>query len=136
MGCLIEETNEDFSMIQWKIFITWFGLYAFSALRRKNEGAFKKNIVYVIELALKFSPLPLSVQRKKLRDAEALYQQVRRCMENGQTRLLELTCEQVEDKKLTVLGGEILAVQVYEKTAASGGIKRPGFSFDSWFYGN
>ncbi len=85
--------------------------------------------MYVIELALKLSPLPLSVQRKELRDAEALYQRVRKCMETGQPRLLELTCEQVEDKKLTVLSGEVLAAQMYEKTAASGGSKRPGFSF-------
>ena len=40
------------------------------------------------------SPLPLSVQRKELRDAEALYQQVRRAMENGQSRLLELIAKQ------------------------------------------
>ncbi len=87
--------------------------------------------MYVIELALKLSPLPLSVQRKQLGDAESLYKQVRHCMEKGNTRLLELTCELVEDKKLTVLGSEISAVQMYEKTAAAGGSKRPGFSFEA-----
>ena len=39
--------------------------------------------VYVIELALKLSPLPLSVQRKELKDAESLYQQIRQCLEKG-----------------------------------------------------
>ena len=87
--------------------------------------------MYVIELALKFSPLPLSVQRKKLGDAQALYNKVRQCMEREQPKLLELTCEQVEDKKLTVLTSEVLAVQIYEKTAATGGTKRPGFSFEA-----
>ena len=86
--------------------------------------------MYVIELALKFSPLPLSVQRKNLGDAQALYNNVRQCIERGQQRLLELTCEKVESKKLTVLAQEILAVQMYEKTAATGGTKRPGFSFE------
>ena len=85
--------------------------------------------MYVIELALKFSPLPLSVQRKNLGDAQALYNNVRQCMERGQQRLLELTCEKVESKKLTVLAQDILAVQIYEKTGATGGSKRPGFSF-------
>ena len=87
--------------------------------------------MYVIELALKLSPFPLSVQRKEIRDAEALYQKVRQCMEKGHPRLLELTCEKVEGKKLTVLVQDIVAVQIYEKTSATGGTKRPGFSFES-----
>ena len=87
--------------------------------------------MYVIELALKLSPLPLSVQRKKIGDAQSLYNKVRQCMEKGEPRLLELTCEKVESKKLTVLAQEILAVQVYEKTGATGGTKRPGFSFEA-----
>ena len=87
--------------------------------------------MHIIELALKFSPLPLSVERKDVGDANALYNKVRQCMERGQPRLLELTCEKVEDKKMTVLIDEVLAVQIYEKTAATGGAKRPGFSFDS-----
>ncbi len=87
--------------------------------------------MYVIELALKLSPLPLSVQRKKLSDAQSLYQQVRNCIDKGQPRLLELSCEKVDDKKIAVLVSEVLAVQIYEKTVGAGGSKRPGFSFDS-----
>ncbi len=86
--------------------------------------------MYVIELALKLSPLPLSVQRKELRDAEILYRKVCQSMENEKPRLLELTCEYVEDKKITLLPSQILAVQIYEKTATTSGSKRPGFSFD------
>tara|TARA_A100001037_G_scaffold63462_1_gene55559 strand:+ start:236 stop:394 length:159 start_codon:yes stop_codon:yes gene_type:complete len=52
-------------------------------------------------------------------------------MKNGQSKLMELTCEKVEGKKLTVLVEEVLAVQIYEKTAATGGTKRPGFSFEA-----
>ena len=87
--------------------------------------------MYVIELALKLSPFPLSVQRKDIREAQELYNKVCKCMEQAQPRLLELTCEKVEDKKVTVLVQEVLAVQIYEKTAATGGTKRPGFSFEA-----
>ena len=87
--------------------------------------------MYIIELSLKFSPLPLSVERKELIDANALYNKISQCMEKGQPRLLELTCEKVEDKKMTVLVEVLLAVQIYEKTAATGGAKRPGFSFEA-----
>ncbi|HGY5532221.1 MAG TPA: hypothetical protein ACN46O_01415 [Prochlorococcus sp.] len=87
--------------------------------------------MYVIELALKLNPLPVSVQRKELADAEAIYQQVRQCLQKGQPQLLELSCEKVEDKKVTVLASEVIGVQLYEKTAATGGSKRPGFSFEA-----
>jgi len=87
--------------------------------------------VYVIELALRMSPIPVSVQRKERDAAEAVYQQVRTTLEQGQPRLLELTCEKVDGKRLSVLTSDILAVQIYEKTAATSGSKRPGFSFDA-----
>ena len=45
--------------------------------------------------------------------------------------MLEITCEKVEDKKITVLVSEIIAVQIYEKTSSSGTSKRPGFSFQN-----
>jgi hypothetical protein len=77
------------------------------------------------------NPLPVSVQRKELADAEAIYQQVRQCLQKGQPQLLELSCEKVEDKKVTVLASEVIGVQLYEKTAATGGSKRPGFSFEA-----
>ena len=87
--------------------------------------------MYVIELAIKMSPMPVSVQRKEQADADALYQQIRQALENGQPRLLELTCEKVEGKKVTLLVSEVLAVQLYEKASATGGSKRPGFSLES-----
>ena len=86
--------------------------------------------MYLVELALRMNPVPVSVQRKEQADAEALYQQVRQALEQGQPRLLELTCEKVVGKKVSLLISEVLAVQLYEKTAATGGSKRPGFSVE------
>lgn len=91
----------------------------------------RSTLVYVVELAIKMTPMPVSVQRKEQPAAEELYQQVRQAIEHGQPRLLELSCEKVEGKRVSVLSNEILAVQIYEKTAASGGSKRPGFAFDA-----
>ena len=98
---------------------------------REDDASILSNAVYVIELALRMSPVPVSVQRKEQADADALYQQIRQALENVQPRLLELTCEKVEGKKVTLLVSEVLAVQLYEKASASGGSKRPGFSLDS-----
>ena len=83
--------------------------------------------MYCIELTIKLSPMPLVVQRKDHRDAQRLYSEVVDSIQKGNQRLLELTCEKVEDKKITVLVSEITAVQIYEKTSSSTS-KRPGFS--------
>ena len=87
--------------------------------------------MYSIELTIKLSPLPLIVQRKKHEDAQRLYSEVIDSIQKGNQRLLELTCEKVEDKKITVLVSEIIAVQIYEKTSSAGSSKRPGFSFQN-----
>jgi len=88
--------------------------------------------VYVVELSLKLTPMPVSVQRKELVDAQALYGEIRGALEGGQPRVIDLTCEKAEEKRISLLSSELVAVQLYEKSAAGGGgSKRPGFSFES-----
>ena len=87
--------------------------------------------MYSLELTIKLSPLPLIVQRKEHGDVKRLYSEVIDTIQKGNQRLLELTCEKVEDKKITVLVSEIIAVQIYEKTSSSGSSKRPGFSLQN-----
>ena len=86
--------------------------------------------MYCIEITIKLSPMPLVVQRKEHEDAQRLYSEVVDSIQKGNQRLLELTCEKVEDKKITVLVSEITAVQIYEKTSSSSS-KRPGFSLQN-----
>ena len=86
--------------------------------------------MYCIELTIKLSPMPLVVQRKEHEDAQRLYSEVVDSIQKGNQRLLELTCEKVEDKRITVLVSEITAVQIYEKTSSSSS-KRPGFSLQN-----
>ena len=86
--------------------------------------------MYCIELTIKLSPMPLVVQRKEHADAKRLYSEVVDSIQKGNPRLLEMTCEKVEDKRITVLVSEITAVQIYEKTSSSTS-KRPGFSFQN-----
>ena len=87
--------------------------------------------MYCIELTIKLSPMPLVVQRKEHEDAQRLYAEVIDSIQKGNQKLLELTCEKLEDKKITVLVSEISAVQIYEKTSSSSTTKRPGFSIEN-----
>ena len=79
---------------------------------------------------MKLSPMPVAVQRKEQSAAQDLYNQIKQAMESGQPRLLELTCEKEESKRISLLTSEVVAGQTYEKSSLGGGSKRPGFSFD------
>ena len=86
--------------------------------------------MYLIELSLKMSPFPLSVQRKELEDAMNLYKTLKESLEKEYPKILEISCEKSEDKKIAVLLSEVLAVQIYENSTGVGGSKRPGFTFE------
>ena len=86
--------------------------------------------MYVVELSIKLSPMPIAVQRKELADAQALYDSIRQALEGSGPRVLELSCEKEPDKKVCLLSSEVVAVQLFEKSAGGAGGTRPGFSFD------
>jgi hypothetical protein len=75
--------------------------------------------------------MPIAVQRKELADAQDLYGQIQQALEGAGPRVLELSCEKEPEKKVSLLTSEVVAVQMFEKSAAAAGGKRPGFSFDT-----
>ena len=78
--------------------------------------------MYVIELALRMSPCPGvgAAQGASRGRRSAVSAGAPTALEQGQPRLLELTCEKVEGKKVTLLISEVLAVQLYEKDSGNG----------------
>lgn len=76
-------------------------------------------LMYTVELTLKNNPIALSVQRKEQEQADALYHEIAKAIADSNTKILELTCEKQEGKKVSVLVSEISAVQVSEKSGAS-----------------
>ena len=88
--------------------------------------------MYSLEISLRYSPFPLSIQKKNYEDVKRIYNEIKDFMnENNQhTTLIELRCEKVQDKLITVLAKEVISVQIYEKSSVAGGSKRPGFSLD------
>ncbi|MBD0267279.1 hypothetical protein [Pseudanabaena sp. FACHB-2040] len=84
--------------------------------------------MFTIELTLKHTALPLSVQKKTEEEAEAAYQSALEGLRTGSTTIIELTCDQQPNKKISVLSSELAAVQIFEKsgTATASG-RPPGF---------
>ena len=89
--------------------------------------------MYSLEISLRYSPFPLSIQKKDYQDVKRTYDEIKDFMSgnNQNSPLIELSCEKVQDKLITVLAKEVISVQIYEKSAAAAGSKRPGFSLDS-----
>ncbi len=84
--------------------------------------------MYTLELNLKHSPLPIAVQKQELEAAQADYNRLTDALKSGTTVVLELTCDQIPGKAITVLTSEVAAVQIYEKSGtASASGKPPGF---------
>ncbi|PSB54381.1 hypothetical protein [Chamaesiphon polymorphus] len=83
--------------------------------------------MYVIEILLKNTAMPMSVQRKTAEEATTVYQQVLEAMKAGNPSLLELTCERQPEKKIAVATDSIVAAQMYEKSGAAASGKTPGF---------
>ncbi|MDC0835391.1 hypothetical protein AY599_03610 [Leptolyngbya valderiana BDU 20041] len=84
--------------------------------------------MYTIDLILKYTPVPLSVQRKSEEDARELYQQFREAMNSGEPKVMEFISEDKSDKAKTICiaTSELIAVQMSQKGAASDG-RQPGF---------
>jgi hypothetical protein len=87
--------------------------------------------MFVVELSLRLSPMPIAVQRKDQEAALALYREIRQALESGEPRVLEIHCDKEEHKHISLLSSEIVAIQTYEKSAGGGGSRRPGFSLES-----
>ena len=89
--------------------------------------------MYSLEISLRYSPFPLSIQKKEYEDVKKIYDQIKDLMNgnNQNSNIIELSCEKVQDKLITVIAKEVISVQIYEKSAVAGGSKRPGFSLDN-----
>ena len=88
--------------------------------------------MYSLELSLRYSPFPLSIQRKEYDDVIRIYDQIKNSMKenDNNSNLIELKCEKVQDKIISVRVNDVTSVQIYEKSSVAGGSKRPGFSLD------
>ena len=56
--------------------------------------------MYSLELSLRYSPFPLSIQKKEFEDAKRIYDEIKSSMnETAETsKLIELSCDKVQDK--------------------------------------
>jgi hypothetical protein len=83
--------------------------------------------MFTIDILLKMTPMPVSVQRKETEDAESLYKEITEAMQSQTPKLLELTCEKQPEKKIAVFSNQISAVIISQKSGAAAAGRPPGF---------
>ena len=83
--------------------------------------------MFTIDLILRNTPMPLSVQRKSEEEAQATYQEILTAMRSGHPQLLELSCDHQSEKKIGVLSDQISAAVISQKSGATGSGRTPGF---------
>lgn len=83
--------------------------------------------MFTIDLTLRNTAFPVSVQRKTSEDAEAVYQLVMTAMRSGTPDLIELICEGKTEKKVAVRASEISGIQVTQKEGSAASGRTPGF---------
>ena len=88
--------------------------------------------MYCLELSLRYSPFPLSIQKKEFEDVKRIYEEIKNSMNDKieTSDLIQLSCDKVQDKLIAVRPSEIISVQMYEKSSVAGGSKKPGFSLN------
>ena len=88
--------------------------------------------MYSLELSMRYSPFPLSIQKKEFEDVKQIYDEIKNAMNENveSSNLIELRCDKVQDKLIAVRAQEIISVQIYEKSSVATGAKKPGFSLN------
>jgi hypothetical protein len=83
-----------------------------------------------IDLILRSTPFPLSVQRKSTEEAEDTYREILEAMRSGTPEILEMTAsdERGNEKKVAIRVSEISGIQLSQKgSTAAGSGRPPGF---------
>ena len=83
--------------------------------------------MYTINIVVRNTALPISIDRKEADDAEKVYQQIISAMNSEQPQVLELTCEKQEGKKVAVISTAIAAVIVSQKSGGTAAGRGAGF---------
>ncbi|AFZ44231.1 hypothetical protein PCC7418_2068 [Halothece sp. PCC 7418] len=77
--------------------------------------------MFSIDLTLKYSPIPITVQRKESEDAQKVYQDVLNALKADTPQLVELTCEKDPEKKVAVFSDQVSAVILSQKDGSPAG---------------
>jgi hypothetical protein len=75
--------------------------------------------MHTINIIVKSTPLPISIERKEIEDAEKVYQEILSAIKGQTPQVLELTCEKQEGKKVALVTSAISAAILSQNSGAN-----------------
>ncbi len=84
--------------------------------------------MYSIDIVVRNTAIPISIERKEADDAEKVYQQLISAMNSDTLQVIELTCEKQEGKKVAIVSTFIAAVIVSQKSGGTASGRSAGFN--------
>ena len=75
--------------------------------------------MHTINILVKNTALPISIERKELEDAKKVYQEIISAMKADSPQVLELTCEKQEGKQVAIVSTGIAAAVMSQNSGAS-----------------
>ena len=75
--------------------------------------------MHTINIVVRNTALPISIERKEAEDAEKVYQEIISAMETNNPKVLKLTCEKQEGKKVAIVSEAIASTVMYQDSGAS-----------------
>lgn len=81
--------------------------------------------MYTIDLTVRNTAFPISIERKSAEDAEAIYQLILTAIRSGNPDIVELQSEGKTEKKVAIRSSEICGVQITQKDGSAAGSGRP-----------
>ncbi|MEI2581681.1 hypothetical protein [Scytonema sp. PRP1] len=81
--------------------------------------------MFTIDLTLRNTAFPISIERKSAEDAQEIYQHILTAIRSGNPDIVELESEGKTEKKVAVRASEISGVQLTQKDGSAAGAGRP-----------
>ena len=75
--------------------------------------------MHTINIIVRNTALPISIERKEAEDAEKVYQEIILAMETNNPKVLKLTCEKQEGKKVAIISEAIASAVMYRDSGAN-----------------
>ncbi len=83
--------------------------------------------MFTLDLIIKYSPMPISIQKNEEEEAKTIYQNIVNIMGGDHREVVELTCDKQKDKKIAILSSEITSIILSEKTGGGTSDRVTGF---------
>ena len=75
--------------------------------------------MHTINILIKNTALPISIERKELEDAKKVYQEIISAMKADSPQVIELTCEKQEGKQVAIISTGIAAAVMSQNSGAN-----------------